>query len=86
VKKGEAGWVPSTDEVEYMGLYFKKRDGAWWWSHAAKNRELWKSRFAAPRGTLGAEPVGARIGVMMWDLLVSGHPESAAREVFGTFG
>jgi hypothetical protein len=84
VKKGEAGWVPSTDEVEYMGLHFKKQEGAWYWSHAAKNREQWRSKFAAPLGAVEpAESVAARIGVIMWDLLVSGQPKSVAREVLG---
>lgn len=79
-KNGEK-WAFSEREVVYLGIHFlpKDQEGGGRWCHAEKQIPRWGQhleRLSAPQ-VMKAMDIAAALGVVFWDLQVSGLPRAA---------
>ncbi len=82
-KRNDQGepWTLSNNEVSYLRIHFhaNRKGEIGLWRHADKQIPRWKGPFQPLRGalTLKARDLAAVLGVILWDLQVSGLPRAA---------
>ena len=75
------GWSHTKNEVDYIGVRFTKKEGRVWWQHLAANIRDWQQMKELKREQTTAREIAGIVGVLMWDLSVSGDPKGTRSEV-----
>jgi len=81
------GWTRREGAVEYIGIHMQRRQEDVGWRHVTKNVDKWKVALSnAKRESSTARDIASFIGIIMWDLTVSGEPKGVRGGTLRTMG
>jgi len=69
------GWTTAEGAVDYIEVRFTKSERGVSWCHLPENVEEWRSKLNIQPNKASARDVASIIGILMWDLTVSGEPK-----------
>ena len=61
--------------MDYIEVRFTKSERGVSWCHLPENVEEWRSKLNIQPNKASARDVASIIGILMWDLTVSGEPK-----------